>query len=462
MVYQYLHSYDKYFSEFLSFSRNIFASFYPNLSDHWGITDSDIPLESDEVAIQFLAKYDYNLNAARFALTSLLTSGKGLIHFNIYFLYLYFNNFVDAVYTDIRSSSLEKCQNLAVFNECKDKYLSKSDKLLGVFHAFHDREYEEDNTEDSRSHISPHFYSMSIFPRSLNESISTPDGNEDDKPETKDNIASEMELKARAARSGDKDKNDIRKKWNLLIEKLSILRGNLPFLASDANQLLEDAAALPPISYTPGSDASDKIKLIFGELVQDLYKSRTWLSDMRDLLYDSKHQSSLSKASKPSSSKLPMQARNISTNVSSPHVPNSIAINFIDEFLKLLDEGKLLKVQTNDFKDFENITERHSSLSKQVKLLFKKSDTKPCLSIVSSILRDIDLLPLGIVTFDDPIISPQQILEYYHTAQTLQNNTRGILKTEEVYKIRKQKLVNISCYKCLILLITIDIHLLLI
>lgn len=65
--------------EFLVITRNIFESLQcDNYSDNWSIEDCRVCLESDEFALEYLSKYDYDVKRASFDLFLSLGCGKGL------------------------------------------------------------------------------------------------------------------------------------------------------------------------------------------------------------------------------------------------------------------------------------------------------------------------------------------------------------------------------------------------
>ena len=66
-------------SEFLLITRNIFENVRVTNKNHWTSEDVNIPLESDEFAIDYLASHDYNVDSAWLQLSISLGCGKGKI-----------------------------------------------------------------------------------------------------------------------------------------------------------------------------------------------------------------------------------------------------------------------------------------------------------------------------------------------------------------------------------------------
>lgn len=64
-------------TEFLAIVRNMVEPICPRHQKFWLAEQSQMPLESDVLALEFLASYDYNVDKALFGLYCELGRGKG-------------------------------------------------------------------------------------------------------------------------------------------------------------------------------------------------------------------------------------------------------------------------------------------------------------------------------------------------------------------------------------------------
>ena len=72
--------------EFIAFARNLCEDVTLDEGKKWtAITAGDVPLESDEIILEYLCRHNYDVALAKFNLTCKLGAGKGLIlEFNLF------------------------------------------------------------------------------------------------------------------------------------------------------------------------------------------------------------------------------------------------------------------------------------------------------------------------------------------------------------------------------------------
>jgi hypothetical protein len=292
-------------------------------------------MESDAIALEYLASYDYDVEKALFRITCDLGSSK------------------DGVYCTRTGELVDKYPSAAVFTETKERVLRTSKGLLGS--------YEHNETRYSTKLSFPYTsqsssvqtavkeekqviseatekgvivsdqigtelvgynrdYSSIIFPRKVESidstisSISLKSPGSAVKAEASNtNIASSNKdtpvtssSASGRSRGQEKDKTEIKKRWqNVLKRGQSALTGMHNFIATlpaagmsisasksdnrptieTVQEILDEAATLPMYINSPGEDFGETVRGCLGELLVKMSEVRDWVAIVHDVLH---------------------------------------------------------------------------------------------------------------------------------------------------------------------------------
>lgn len=194
-----------------------------------------------------------------------------------------------------------------------------------------------------------------------------------------------LSVSGRGVRTGDKDKQEIRKKWNNLYEKGMNLRRTF-FPLQDAQEMLDEAYTLPPYVNLAGDDLGDRLKLFLGELLKDVMTSRNWVASLRDAVF----------------------SRNMTLQ----------SIN------KLMDSASQLRVTPKEVQQFQEFLDEAKDLS-HVGQKYLNSKKKIELSDLSDLLRRIHMLPIIIPETKD-------LEKLYDESNSLSEKINQLIITSEV------------------------------
>lgn len=221
------------FKEFLAFSRNLCPQEHRN-NEFWTEKLVNTPLESDEIALTFLTKYEYDVEQAKFSIMCHMGQGKDN-----------FGTFLD-------NEILESIEPTKAFNGTKDKLLSLLRPLLGNFPS------SEGQTRDYYASLMQGSNSL----KQLNTSTSD-----------------EVDKKTRL--------QDGKKKVLTVLKKVSkvLTTSSVPSI-QEVVSILDEAA-----SYGADNSLSvhlpDDLATQLGELLHKLMVCRRWLADVHDMIYKS-------------------------------------------------------------------------------------------------------------------------------------------------------------------------------
>jgi len=261
--------------EFICFVRNLLSNVRLEKTEYWSQSQCKYPIDSDELAIEYLAKHGYDVSNATNHMLCDLTSGK------------------DQISTDLTAFPVSKCSNTSAFAE----YLSRLNKhrgfLHGSFQSVNEISSEQiitntgsSNGINKRSNVFTYLKSPETTTTAIT-ALAVEDSNSDfnqSEQYLEDELESTYIGSGRSVRTGERDKQEIRKKWHSLFDEISAVNKH-PFQSSVsyAQKLIEEAASLPSYPNSIGEDFADMIKSSLGETVKELMEARRWSSHIRDV-----------------------------------------------------------------------------------------------------------------------------------------------------------------------------------
>ena len=277
---------DESIRAWLVMTRNIFEPARYQDAAHWTSNSAQVPMESDQRSIAFLASHEYDVDRAWFNLTCQMGMGK------------------DTVSVKRVSELINKQPIAALFQDVKEK-MFRSGAAKPMLGAFVDESSDAVTTKDNafivasskRSKDSkytnyfdfafPYEYAITKKAGGVDAS-SYADEDDDARPDRG------------ASGRGHKDKNETKKRWQhilkesctLLQRKIEnpsekpaagirrVLRGS----TTAAEELLLEASQLGAFYDSPGDDFAEQLRVILGELIKQVISSREWVAELRDLM----------------------------------------------------------------------------------------------------------------------------------------------------------------------------------
>ena len=306
--------------EFLIATRNIFESIRYKGDTQWtAATIDEVSMESDANAIEYLATFNYDVDAALFQLFVDLGCGK------------------EFVQSQRNSELVERYPSLSNFTETKDRLFRTSKTMLGAYEVSEARGashgsgpyshsskveavmmLDDKNLKVDPSDAISRNYSSIVFPRKVEADIGNTilaaaapttgkrgGAGGADKETAEEVNTTELPTLISAKPSRDimgKDKNECKKRWQLLHKKASkISPKNNPTAAQggssrnddrasivEAQEILDEAAALPMYMNAPGENFTESIRSVLNEILVGVVSTREWVSRVHDTLYNAK------------------------------------------------------------------------------------------------------------------------------------------------------------------------------
>lgn len=324
------------------------------------------------------------------------------------------------------SNAIERYPTGSVFNETKEKFLKAKHRFIGSFDSSSKTLNDVDSSFDDNNNScsTPHSYSMQNFPRNVGDFLSP--GNkieqlavidqvskvvDDDNQDDQEEEAIVGLASGRMARTGDKEKQELKKRWSSLYDRGLALRkaialshnasgNNSPTrnLLVEVQRLLDEASTMPLyVNYQSTlDDFADRIKLMLGDFVKDIVASRNWIAKLRDKLYKSKNirllKSSLYQSyalsrsnqlmtsiSKPISTLLHIAIPSLleTRSESSMSFTHDIDAEINHDLRKLLSESNHLKILPNEVYMIHTVLAEVDSIKVEIKDILKQGVFSP-------------------------------------------------------------------------------------
>eukprot|EP01041_Mallomonas_annulata_P008619 gene8619-17782_t len=287
-------------AEFLAFSRNI-SSQWCSPEGYWSDKMSTIPLESDELALEFLKYHDYDIERAKFNLMCSIGQGK------------------DIIFTKIDAELLDKRSTMVLFHETKDRLLRSITPMVGRYQssdknshdysipiqdqnilshglfphgvlAIHKLNRKTDNNNNNSynnngsewntnkdSNIQHEDQSLSSIPTSISNNTTTTTNSNNNN----NNKANNNNLNNNINDSKRRTKGGLLSKVNNLLDL-----PNPPL--KDALLVLDEAMADTPSTSTMehANTLSEDLNVALGELLKLVITTRLWIADVYDTIHN--------------------------------------------------------------------------------------------------------------------------------------------------------------------------------
>lgn len=297
--------------EFLIATRNIFESMRYKGESLWtGAMIDEISMESDANAIDYLASFNYDVDAALFQMFIDLGCGK------------------EFVQSHRNYELVERYPILSNFTETKDRLFRTSKTMLGAYEVSESRAiFQSSGTYSHSSKVDPMImlddknvkvepsdvisrnYSGIVFPRkvevenSIGAFVSTATTGKKNIDKELSDEESEVPpstlISAKPSRDiMGKDKNECKKRWQLLHKRAAKIspknQGQGTSKNDDragiieAQEILDEAAALPMYMNAPGENFTESIRSVLNEVLVGVMATREWIARVHDLLYNAK------------------------------------------------------------------------------------------------------------------------------------------------------------------------------
>ena len=322
-------------------ARNLFsAHLCPGAS--WTKETLDIPLETDEMIIDYLSRFDGDADKAYFALMVELGSGKGIIillysryHIIVFSLITHDIHYfiIEHVFSQRAVEQVKRHSAGTTFMESRERYLlapptaAAGMLVCAATGGVADGLVSESGNEAVRS---PHTLARSrylggkspanvgIRPLSLVDDSIQQQTDNGTSVATKEEVVAESHApeptevpqstegrgvgsSRTAGLNNDKEsKNSVRKEWQAIYKQVSDLLArcagprHAPTLPGakivtdeEALVLLRTAATLPTYINSPGECFAETVRTALGELLLHCATTHKWCIDVRDALYDS-------------------------------------------------------------------------------------------------------------------------------------------------------------------------------
>eukprot|EP01035_Chromulina_nebulosa_P019402 gene19402-25275_t len=383
--------------EFICVVRNLLSNIRLDKTLNWSQSQCKYPLDSDELAIEYLAKHGYDVSNATNHMLCDLTSGK------------------DQISTDFTAFPVSKCSNTSAFAE----YLSRLNKHRGSMHG----SFQSTNEISSEQIISNNGISNGNNKRSnvftylkspeastIVTAIAVEDSNSDfSQPEIylEDELESTYVGSGRSVRTGERDKQEIRKKWHSLFDEISaVIKHPFQSSVSYAQRLIEEAASLPAYPNAIGEDFADMIKSSLGETVKEVMEARRWSSHVRD--------------------------------VSHHLADDNCKEDPVEVILKLLSQAKQLALVPHDYlywtgvvKEADKLTTDMTKFNKRMQ--FQSEPNKISISVLNDWIKRCEILPLY-------LSQSSAIRNVLKSAEDIYATVRSTLLSRDLCLMRKPKI----------------------
>lgn len=245
--------------DFLVITRNVFEMIRPNGCDYWTAELVDrYPLESDELAIEYLSQHEYDIEKAFFHMSVDMGCGK------------------DDYMSSLSHAWMDKTSLMLHFTEFRDRYLRYDGKYYGNMNpdisSLRPFVLDTSRYENHLADCDPSLSEECQLDRALkggavnfeDSSVDENGGSINKEGDSYVEVKTENSIN-RPQRIGERDRQDTKKKWQDIQHRLSDFNGNHTSKSSSSstsgstNSVSSNLTASNGSSCTPSSSSSSSI-----------------------------------------------------------------------------------------------------------------------------------------------------------------------------------------------------------